>query len=242
MTHPDYGRAFAAWRAACPQDWHDYMHHDFVEGLRTGDLPREGFMNYLCQDYVFLVNFARAWSLAVTKAGTLQEMKAASAVVYALVQGEMALHVGICEAEGITQDQLLATVEANANLAYTRYVLESGYSGDFLDLLAALIPCVMGYGEIGMRLAPYAATSPYRKWIETYAGEGYQQTCREAGELIDGAIARRLGDNPEALPRWNELARRFATATRLEVGFWGLGMPQNEKPRVVSKAEVTPAE
>ena len=41
--------------------------------------------------------------------------------------------------------------------------------------------------------------------------------------LLDAAVARRLGDAPETLPRWDELARRFATATRLEVAFWGLG-------------------
>ena len=39
--------------------------------------------------------------------------------------------------------------EALGNLAYTRYVLEAGFSGDFLDLMAALAPCVLGYGEIG---------------------------------------------------------------------------------------------
>ena len=36
MTAPDYGRSFAIWRAAAAEDWQDYTHHAFVEGLRDG--------------------------------------------------------------------------------------------------------------------------------------------------------------------------------------------------------------
>ena len=221
---PDYGRCFAAWRAACADQWQAYTHHPFVEGMRDGTLPRAAFLTYLVQDYRFLVHFSRAWALGIVKAATLDEMRACSATVHALVDGEMALHVGICAAAGIAEVELEAVEEAPENLAYTRYVLESGYSGDFLDLLAALAPCVLGYGEIGLRLAAEAAPdTPYADWIATYAGEDFQQTCREVGALLDAAVARRLGDAPETLPRWDELARRFATATRLEVAFWGLG-------------------
>ena len=221
-----YGTCFAAWRAACADDWHAYTHHDFVNALGDGTLPRAAFLNYLTQDYLFLVNFARAWALAVVKAGSLDEMQACSATVHTLLDGEMALHVGICAREGISRDDLLTAQEAIPNLAYTRYVLDSGFSGDFLDLLAALAPCVLGYGEIGTRLAASAAAdTPYREWIDTYAGADYQQACRDVGALLDRAVTRRLGANAGDSPRWAELSRRFATATRLEVGFWGLGQP-----------------
>ena len=221
---PDYGRSFAAWRAGCAGPWHAYTHHAFVEGIRDGTLPRAAFLRYLVQDYVFLIHFSRAWALAVTKAGNLAEMRACAATVHALVDGEMALHVRLCAEAGITEAELEAAEEAPENLAYTRYVLESGYSGDFLDLLAALAPCVLGYGEIGLRLAADAAAdTPYRDWIDTYAGADYQLACREAGALIDGAVAVRLGDAPQTLPRWQGLQHRFTTATRLEAAFWGLG-------------------
>lgn len=220
---PDYGRCFAAWRAACADQWQAYTHHPFVEGMRDGTLPRAAFLTYLVQDYRFLVHFSRAWALGIVKAATLDEMRACSATVHALVDGEMALHVGICAAAGISKADLLATEEAPENLAYTRYVLETGYSGDFLDLLAALAPCVLGYGEIGARLMREAGETHYRDWIETYGGADYQAMCQTRGAMIDKAVADRLGPAPEKLPRWQQLSHRFATATRLEVGFWGLG-------------------
>lgn len=223
MSAPDYGRSFALWRDACPGAWRAYTRHAFVQGLGDGSLPRAAFLTYLRQDYVFLIHFARAWSLAVVKAGNLAEMQAASATVHALLHLEMPLHIGICEAEGISREALEFTEEAPENLAYTRYVLESGYSGDFLDLLAALAPCVLGYGEIGARLLDECGDTPYRDWIETYGGAEFQQLCRDTGALIDRAVADRLGPAPETLPRWHDLAGRFATATRLEAAFWGLG-------------------
>lgn len=37
-------------------------------------------------------------------------------------------------------------------MAYTRYVLEQGMSGDVLDLRIAMLPCIAGYGEIALQI------------------------------------------------------------------------------------------
>jgi len=225
MTQPDYGQSFAAWRAGCPAPWRAYTHHAFVEGLKDGTLPRAAFLHYLVQDYVFLVHFSRAWSMGVVKAETLEEMKVCTGILDALVTHEMALHVKTCAAEGIDEGTLFATTEEVENLAYTRYVMDAGLQGDFLDLMAALAPCCFGYGEIGLRLQQDAAQdTPYRDWIDTYATEEYQQVMRSVGQMIDGAVARRLGPEPTTAARWGQLQQRFTTATQLEVGFWDMGL------------------
>ncbi|WP_108259593.1 thiaminase II [Mangrovicoccus ximenensis] len=193
MTGPDYGRAFSAWRDACGTDWDAYVRHPFVEGLKDGTLPEAAFHHYLVQDYVFLVHFARAWALAVVKSETMEEMKTAAATVDALVNMEMSLHVRTCAELGISEAQLFSAPESAANLAYTRYVMDAGVAGDLCDLLAALAPCVLGYGEIGARLGAEAGDTPYAAWIAAYAGEEYQEVCRNAGATIDAALERRMG-------------------------------------------------
>lgn len=218
-----YGTAFETWRGASPE-WDAYTRHTFVSGLGNGSLPREAFLHYLRQDYVFLIHFSRAWALAVVKAGTLAEMKQAAGTVDALVNHEMRLHVETCAAAGISQAALETTREEAENLAYTRYVLEAGFSGDFLDLMAALAPCVLGYGEIGARLGREATSDAYGEWIGTYAGSEYQDLCKDVGALIDRALVERLGDTWAETPRARGLRDRFATATRLEVGFWDMGL------------------
>lgn len=219
-----FGATFAAWRAAAGSEWSAYTRHELVRGLGDGSLPHEAFLHYLKQDYVFLIHFARAWALAVTKAETVAEMRLTAGTVDGLINEEIALHIKICKEAGIDEETLFATQERQANLAYTRYVLDAGHSGDLLDLLAALAPCVMGYGEIGTFLAETKTSDTYSDWIDTYAGEAYQQVCRDVGALIDGAVARRIGETPEQSPRWATLCQRFTTATRLEVGFWDMGL------------------
>lgn len=221
----DYGRGFDLWRAAAGEAWRSYTHHAFVEGLADGRLPRAAYLHYLVQDYVFLIHFSRAWALAVVKAETREEMRIAAATVDALVNGEMQLHLTTCAAEGLSEEALFGATEAPANLAYTRYVLEAGYTGDFLDLMAALAPCVLGYGEIGARLCAEAEpATPYGDWIGAYAGADYQEVCRKVGGLIDQGLERRLGTDFERTPRWPRLTERFVTATRLEIGFWDMGL------------------
>ena len=103
-----YGETFPLWRGAAGEAWQAYTRHPFVERLADGTLPRDGVLRYLVQDYLFLVHFSRAWALAVTKADTLDEMRACAATVQALLDEEMRLHVQTCAAEGITEARLFA--------------------------------------------------------------------------------------------------------------------------------------
>ena len=225
MSNQSYGKTFALWRAGCPSEWHAYTHHPFVTGLGEGALPRTAFVHYLIQDYVFLVHFARAWSFGVVKAETLDEMKVCAATVDALVNHEMARHVKTCAAAGIDETALFTATEEFENLAYTRYVMDAGLQGDFLDLMAALAPCCFGYGEIGLRLEQQAVDdTPYRDWIKTYADTAYQDVMANVGLMIDVAVKRRLGDDPAATARWPQLQHRFTTATQLEAAFWEMGL------------------
>ncbi|MGB0733206.1 MAG: thiaminase II [Pontibacterium sp.] len=222
----DYGSPiFAGWRKAAGEAWSNYTDHAFVRGMSDGSLPRSAFISYLIQDYIFLVHFTRAWAMVVVKAETPAQMRTAAATVHALINEEIQLHVSICEREGISEQQLNQAEEAAENLAYTRYVMDAGLSGDLLDLLAALTPCVMGYGEIGKNLAPCTQTLPlYREWIDTYSADEYQEVCHIVAQLLNEVAADKLSSNPEKSPRWPSLCKRFATASALEADFWQMGL------------------
>ncbi|MEL6267127.1 MAG: TenA family protein [Pseudomonadota bacterium] len=221
-----------ALRSAALPAWEAYTRHAFVRGLATGALPRESFLRYLRQDYVFLIHFSRAWALAAVKTDRIEEMRLAAATVNALIGEEIELHIQTCAGEGIDHATLAATVEAGPTLAYTRFVIDAGLAGDLLDLLVALAPCVQGYAEIGTALAAEVAAAdgrapadhPYRGWIETYAGADYQGAAAAAGRLTETVAARTIGPVPAASPRWPDLHRRFEAACRLEADFWQHGL------------------
>jgi thiaminase/transcriptional activator TenA len=213
---------FARLAAAAGGDWRAYCHHPFVAGIGDGSLPEPAFRHYLIQDYLFLIQFARAYALAGFMADTLDDMRAASATLTALVDVEMQLHVGYCAGWGLTEADMAETAEALETTAYTRFVLDCGLGGDSLDLMVALAPCVVGYGEIGTRLAADPATlrdgNRYWSWIEMYAGDEYQAVCEASMAQLD-----RLGEARGGDARFASLAKTFAQATRLEIAFWDMG-------------------
>jgi thiaminase/transcriptional activator TenA len=192
--------------------------------LGDGTLPKASFHYYLIQDYIYLIHFTRAWALAVVKSETLPEMKLAASTVDALINYEMQLHVDTCKKVGISEDELFQAEEAVANLAYTRFVMDAGLSGDFIDLMAALAPCIFGYAEIGLNLAKSAkSNTPYQNWINTYSCDEYQDLCNSLGAMIEQATLSRIGPDPIESPRWTNLCKRFRMATKLEINFWAMG-------------------
>lgn len=210
-------------KAACPDAWQAYTDHAFVRGLADGTLPQAAFRHYLEQDYLFLIQFARAYSLAGYKARTLDDLQRAKDGLAALIDTELGLHVGFCEKWGIDRAGLDALEEDTPCMAYTRYVLERGMAGDLLDLHAALSPCMLGYGEIGRRLGAdaFAASTdnPYSDWVAMYAGADYQKACDDQRAYLD-----RLAGDDLSERRFAEIARTFADATRLEIDFWQMGL------------------
>lgn len=203
-------------------DWRAYTEHRFVAGLAAGTLPEAAFRHYLVQDYLFLIQFARAYALAVFKGATLEDMRAGLKGLSAILDMEMDLHVRTCAGWGLTPADLEAAPEAMETTAYTRFVIDAGLRGDLLDLHVALAPCVIGYAVIAERLAaiPGALDSenPYAFWIGEYASDGYRA-------VSDAAIANldRMADGISE-KRFAALSGLFAQATRLETAFWQMGL------------------
>jgi len=214
--------AFEGLRIGAGALWAEFTGHPFVQGLGDGTLPASAFRRYLTQDYLFLIQFARAYALAGYKASQLADLRAASGG-FAAILGELPLHVAYCAGWGLDEAGMAAEPEALETVAYTRFVLDCGAAGDLLDLYAALAPCVLGYAEIGQVLAAGQAAggqqrNPYASWIATYAGPDYQAAAAVTRGMLDRLWAERGGD-----ARAEALQGTFNTAVRLETSFWDMG-------------------
>jgi thiaminase/transcriptional activator TenA len=213
---------FDRLRAAGAAEWSRYAEHPFTNAMGDGTLAEAAFRHYLVQDYLFLIEFARAYALAVYKAPTLDDMREGAAGLSAILDVEMKLHVELCRGWGLASEDLERALPEPETLAYTRYVLDAGMRGDLLSLKVALAPCVIGYAEIAARLArmPKASdtANPYRVWIEEYAGAPYAKVAAAARAHLDRLAARYLTPAREA-----ELNAIFREAVRLEADFWEMG-------------------
>jgi thiaminase (transcriptional activator TenA) len=214
---------FGLLRRETGELWTSYVRHPFVLALGNGTLPQRAFQHFLRQDYLFLIQFARAYALAGYKSAGLRDLRAASVSLTAILEVEKPLHVSYCAQWGLTEDDMAAEPEALETVAYTRFVLERGMAGDLLDLQVALVPCVVGYGEAVEHLMLDPRTvrrgNPYLAWMETYAGAEYRAVALAAMESLD-----RLGAERGADARHADLLATFQAATRLEAAFWDMGL------------------
>ena len=228
---------FQRLKSANHRQWQAYTEHRFTAGMADGTLPEPAFRQYLVQDYLFLIEFARAYALAAYKSPTLPDMREAAGGMAAILDVEMGLHVKLCAEWGLTPDDLERAPAADEILAYTRYVLDAGMRGDLLALKVALAPCVIGYAEIGRRLAALPGaldhTNPYRVWIAEYARDPYQQVADRARDHLDWLATRYATPAREA-----ELSAIFQEATRLEAAFWEMGWRAGQQPGVSPTTEL----
>jgi thiaminase/transcriptional activator TenA len=213
---------FERLKTAASAEWRAYTEHPFTEGMADGSLAEAAFRHYLVQDYLFLIEFARAYALAVYKSPSLADMREAAGGISAILDVEMNLHVNLCAGWGLSAADLEQAAPAVEMLAYTRYVLDAGMRGDLLALKVALAPCVIGYAEIATRLAArpeaLAESNPYRVWIAEYAGGPYQEVAAKAQAHMEN-----LADRYATPAREAELVAIFKEATRLEADFWEMG-------------------
>ncbi|KAK0623644.1 Phosphomethylpyrimidine kinase-domain-containing protein [Immersiella caudata] len=197
--------------------WHQFVNHPFVLAMGNGTLPLESFKGYLVQDYLYLVQFARANALASYKAKTMHEIVASAEIVSHIFR-EMQLHIRYCQGFGISKEQIEQTEEKEACTAYTRYVLDVGQSEDLIGLHIALAPCLLGYGALADQLhkdpKSKREANPYWDWIENYVADDYVTAVKTGRALLE----RHAG--LQGPSRIEELIKIFIHATKMEIAFW----------------------
>ncbi len=206
-----------AIRAKARPIWDRELEHPFVRGLGDGTLPIERFRFYLAQDYVFLIEYCRVFALAAAKSRDLKTIGVFAHLLDETLNTEMQLHRDYCARLGIKEAELEAATPAPITHAYTRHLLTAAYSGSIAEIVAAVIPCQLGYAEIGTALARKGVgvvKSHYKEWIETYSSPeflaGAEQLAGLLDQLTEGLPAREL----------KPLESLFLTSSRYEYLFW----------------------
>ncbi|KAK6524714.1 hypothetical protein TWF281_011614 [Arthrobotrys megalospora] len=172
--------------------WDEYVNHDFVKQIANGTLKTEKFVWYLEQDYLFLVQFARARALLTYKATSLSQVNDYAAYLTGVIR-ESALHVKYCAEliPRLTERDLISKSEAPTTTAYTRYILDIGNNGDVAALMVSLISCSVGY-QVAARNRENEDGSVrteegnrFWRWVEEYASEEYEKETQIQRDLLE---------------------------------------------------------
>jgi thiaminase/transcriptional activator TenA len=205
-------------RATAEPVWRGLLEHPFVRSIGNGSVDPERFAFWVRQDYLFLIDYARLFALAAARAPDLETMAAFARLCHETLSTEMALHRSYAAGFGINEAQLETEAKAPATAAYTDYLLRTAALSDYGELVAALLPCMWGFNEIGLALAANGAPEQPQcaAWIEMYASPEFSELTSWCRDILDH-LAEGL---PE--PAVQRLEAAFLTSARHELAFWNM--------------------
>jgi len=216
----------AMLRAEVDEIWAAQHAHPFVRGIGDGSLDPARFACWLRQDYRFLIDYARLFGAGILRAPTLEMMTAFAAIGHEILATEMDLHRTYCAEFGISVAEMESEPRAPTTEGYTNLLLRVAATGDFAELLGALLPCMWGFHEIATWLAAQGMPDEprYRAWIEMYAGAEFGVLAQWCIDLLDDACT--------GLPRpaLDRVCEAFLTSSRYELAFWEMAWSMETWP------------
>jgi len=120
------------------------VEHPMVSRLGEGTLDEAPFRYWVCQDYVYLVEYSRVFALGAAKAPSLDRMGTFAELLDETINTEMDLHRSYAAEFGISEAELEATEPSPTTRAYTDFLVRVAALGTWGDLVAALLPCMWG--------------------------------------------------------------------------------------------------
>ncbi len=182
----------------------EQLRHPTVVGIGRGELDPAVFRGWLEQDYLYLLDYVRVFSRLAWQApdGHLGELVD---LAHATWHEELSLHRELAEPFGA---QLDTARKGPRCAAYTAFLLDA--AADYATGLAALLPCMWGYSQLGQRLAERPPGDPrYRRWVDTYADPAFAELAARCAQMLD-----------EAAPAFDVAQPVFLTAMQHELDFW----------------------
>lgn len=196
--------------------WQAQLDHPFVRGIAEGSLELERFQCWIRQDYLFLIEYCRLFGLAAARAPDFATLARFADLLQATARTEMDLHRSCAAEFGIAAVDLEREEMAPATRAYTDFLVRVAATGDFAELVAALLPCMWGFSEIGQRLATRGQPADHRyvAWIKTYASPDFAELAGWCRGLLD-RVAAGVGEETR-----RKMEDAFLTSSRYELAFW----------------------
>ena len=200
--------------------WDEYYAHPFVLGISDGTLPKEKFQYFMVQDYLYLIDYAKVFSIGAAKAEDMDIARAFNTYVSCILDGEMNIHKNYMKRLGIQQYDILNARSATDTLNYTSYMLRIAYEAGTAEICAAILPCAVSYEKIAKKMVeenPDCITHPFfGEWIKGYASEEYHEENEALIALTEKAAA---GCSVRKINKLVDIGIRCSTYEKL---FWDM--------------------
>ena len=205
---------------ASEEIWESYHVHPFVRGIADGTLAQEKFQHYMVQDYLYLIQYAKVFTLGVAKSKDMEAMLLFAGYISQILDKEMEIHRGYMQRLGISLEEAEKAATSLDNLSYTSYMLQVAYEEGPGEIAATILSCALSYEAIAKQMAqthPACVDHPfYGEWVRGYAGFEFAQ----ANQKLINLIERLTADYSEK--QMQRLEEIFIACSRYESGFWDM--------------------
>ena len=187
----------------------------FNQELATGTLDKEVFCHYVVQDAHYLVAYGRALAICGAKAYEADDIIQFTQGAKEAIVVERSLHDAFMQDFAISKTQFETTPLTLACHHYTSFLTATAWSESYPVVLASLLPCFWIYAEVGKDIIRHSIpNNPYQAWIDTYAGEEFNEAVRKVILTIDRIAARCDADTLE------KMHQAYTKGAELEWLFW----------------------
>lgn len=204
--------------------WEAQKEHPFVVELADGTLDREAFRHWVKQDYRYLLDYARVFSLAGAKADDEATTRRLTATAHATLDDELDLHRSFASEYGLSAAALEAVEKAPTCAAYTDFLVRTAREGSIAEISAAVYPCGQGYLDVADHMATLATEEHrYTPFIEKYTSDAFRDTVAWMRDLVDRYAEERPGER-------DAMRAAFIRSARLEHAFWEMAYTREQWP------------
>ncbi len=202
--------------------WAAQREHPFVTELAAGTLDESAFLHWVEQDYRYLLDYARTFSIAGARARDEETMTHLMGVAHTVLDYEMDLHREFAAEYGIDPVELETVEKAPTCQAYTDFLVRTAHEGSLAEIAAAIYPCGQGYLDVAAHMTELAEEDHrYTPFIEKYTDEEFVEAVDWMREFVDRCGERHPGER-------EAMEEAFLTSARLEGEFWEMAYTEED--------------
>ncbi|UTW62673.1 thiaminase II [bacterium SCSIO 12741] len=185
--------------------------HPFIKELMAGTLPKEVFHFYIHQDTLYLAEYKKVLAQIGIQCPDENDTQFFLGAATGIIHVENALHQNF-----LGREERVNETSPTCEL-YISYLSRMAHSKSLEEGLAAVLPCFTIYKQVGdyiLANQSHEGDNPYQDWIDTYGGEEFANSVKQAVEITDKYA---VTASPEKREKMNEA---FEKASKLEWMFW----------------------
>ena len=200
--------------------WDEYLKHPFIVEMGQGTLDKKKFREYLVQDYLYLLDYAKVYAMGLIKSDDVNHMKFFKDSINGIMEDESATHIAYLKELGEDIKTLQRHNIKLENENYTNFMKSIALTGDIQDLIIAVLPCAWSYYYIAKEMKEIykdkLENNYYAAWIESYSCEEYRMCAKENIDFAN-ELCKNIDDSKK-----EKLKEIFIKESLYEMAFWDM--------------------